>query len=183
MNNYWMIAVLVVVALIIALSLIVRYERSKKLRRHFGPEYEDAVARYGGNADSALRAREKRVNALEIRPLSSADRRRFADQWHEIQTRFVDDPKLSITRADELVCEIMSTRGYPMTEFEARAEDLSVNYPLVVRNYRAAHAIASQSNPNTEDLRRALVHYRSLCDELLETRIMEPVPSERTIKL
>jgi hypothetical protein len=87
---------------------------------------------------------------------------------------FVDDPSGSIREADRLVCDAMRVRGYPMSDFDRRAEDLSVDHPQVVKNYRAAHDIALRSERNeasTEDLRRGLVYYRDLFDELLETHV------------
>ena len=68
----------------------------------------------------------------------------------------------------------METRGYPMADFEQRAADISVDHPVVVENYRAAHDIAlrhSRGQASTEDLRKAMVHYRSLFEELLEDSI------------
>jgi len=122
-------------------------------------------------AEDALAARQKRMEKLHIHSLQPDEQVRFADRWQQVQSRFVDDPSGSIQNADALVCDVMSARGYPMTEFDRRAEDLSVEHPVVVRNYRAAHAIAvrrDRGEASTEDLRQALVHYRDLFDELLE---------------
>ena len=121
-------------------------------------------------AEDALAARQKRMEKIQVHPLSHEERDRFADQWHDIQARFVDDPPGSIEQADRLVCDVMKARGYPMSEFEHRAEDLSVDHPHVVRNYRAAHQIAmrhEQGQASTEDLRQGLVYYRDLFDELV----------------
>jgi len=153
-----------------------RQQRSKKLRTHFGPEYDHAVRKFGGRtqAEEALAARQKRMEKFHIHPLSAHERERFTDQWHNVQSQFVDDPPGSIREADRLVCDLMVARGYPMSDFERRAEDLSVDYPVVVRNFRAAHAIAlrhEKKEASTEDLRQALVYYRDLFDELLETHM------------
>jgi len=168
----------VIVAAIVALYFL-RQERSKKLRTRFGPEYEHAVQQYGGQtkAEDALIARQKRLEKAHIKSLSHPERERFAVQWHDVQSEFVDDPARSIADADRLVSEVMTARGYPMLEFENRAEDLSVDYPHVVRNYRAAHAIAARhekGQASTEDLRQALVYYRDLFDELLEAHVAGP---------
>src|SRR5205823_288933 len=117
---------------------------------------------------------------IHIRPLSNEEHDRFASEWHTVQAQFVDDPMGSIEQADRLVNEVMNARGYPMAEFDNRADDLSVSYPHVVRNYRAAHVIAVRHREaSTEDLRQALVHYRELFDELLGTPVgAGPSPRE-----
>jgi hypothetical protein len=170
----WIIvAIVIVVAIACVLLLALRLRRTEALRSRFGPEYDDAVDRYGSSlkAESSLVARQKRLEKLNIRSLQPAERDQFANQWQDTQSRFVDDPAASITQADHLVNELLLARGYPMEEFEDRAEDISVDHPHVVRNYRAAHAIAfrhTRGEAGTEDLRQALIHYRDLFDELLE---------------
>ena len=122
-------------------------------------------------AEGVLEFREKRREKFKIRPLSDADRSSFHVRWNEVQARFVDDPRGAVTVADSLVTDVMQTRGYPIGEFDQRAADLSVDYPLIVENYRAAHDIAvrhSSGKASTEDLRQAMVHYRLLFQELLE---------------
>jgi hypothetical protein len=163
----------ILILVVIAAFLYFRQQRSRMLRSRFGPEYEQAVHRYGSptKAEDALLARQKRVERIPIHSLEPEERNRFAEQWREAQSQFVDDPSAAIDRADQLVCEVMHARGYPMADFEGRAEDLSVDHPSVIRNYRAAHAIASKrgrSETSTEDMRLALVFYRDLFDELLE---------------
>jgi hypothetical protein len=167
--------IIIVGVLIVAAILawhFLQERRSKTLRRRFGPEYERAVHEHGNQhkAEQALVARQKRMEKIHIHTLSPQDRDRFADEWHEVQSRFVDDPPGSIRDADRLVTEVMRARGYPMGEFEQRAEDLSVDHPQVVRNYRAARAIAirrDKGEASTEDLRVALVYYRELFEDLL----------------
>src|SRR4051812_19144224 len=171
--------VLIIIAVIAIGALawyLMRERRTKELRSRFGPEYEFAVREFGNRpkAEDALAARQKRMEKLNVHPLSREERDRFADQWHEVQARFVDNPSGSIEDADRLVCDVMKARGYPMSEFEHRAEDLSVDHPHVVRNYRAAHDIAmrrEQGQASTEDLRQGLVYYRDLFDELLEAQV------------
>jgi hypothetical protein len=167
------VLILVVVALAVLAWIFYQQQRSRKLRSHFGPEYERAYRQYGDarKAEEALTARQKRVEKIHLRSLTSAERDRFADSWHGVQARFVDDPSGSIHEADRLVIDLMQARGYPMADFEHRAEDISVDYPYVVTNYRTAHAIAvghKSGSVSTEDLRKALVCYRDLFDELLE---------------
>jgi hypothetical protein len=168
-------AVIIVVAVIVVALVawfLFRQRRTQSLRRKFGPEYDHAVREFGGRekAEDALAAREKRMERIHIHSLSPGERDRFAEEWHNVQARFVDDPPRSIQDADRLVNQVMGARGYPMAEFDRRAEDLSVEYPHVIRNYRAAHAIAlrrEKGEASTEDLRKALVYYRDLFDELL----------------
>jgi hypothetical protein len=167
------VLILVVIALAVLAWMLYRQQRSRKLRSHFGPEYERAYREYGGagKAEEALAARQKRVEKIHIHSLTTAERDRFGDQWHGVQSRFVDDPSGSIREADRLVIDLMQARGYPMADFERRAEDISVDYPHVVNNYRTAHTIAvsdQDGHVSTEELRKALVCYRDLFDELLE---------------
>jgi hypothetical protein len=175
MNQTQLLVVIVVIAVTAVAGILffaMRKRRSQKLRERFGPEYDRVVKQEGDprKAEGVLEFREKRREKFTIRPLAAADRSSFALGWNEVQSRFVDDPRGSVTVAESLVSEVMQARGYPVGEFEQRAADISVDYPLVVENYRAAHAIAqrhSAGQASTEDLRQAMVHYRKLFQELL----------------
>jgi hypothetical protein len=110
------------------------------------------------------------VESFHIRALSASDRARFVESWSRIQSRFVDGPGGAVTDADQLLGDVMSTRGYPVSDFEQRAADISVDHPLVIENYRAAHQTALlqlQGKASTEDLRKAMLHFRTLFDELV----------------
>jgi len=173
------ILILLILALAAAAWFILSRRRSQQLRAKFGPEYRHAVEEYGtpARAEEALRKCEKRMERMTLRALPPEDSQRFDRRWHELQARFVDDPAASIHEADALISEVMQARGYPMTDFERRAEDISVNHPTVVQNYRTAHAIAlrhENGQATTEDLRHGLVCYRDLFDEMLETHTAEP---------
>lgn len=180
---------LLVAAVLIALLAVggwLLYQRlqSKRLEERFGPEYRRAVAEAGSRAkaEHALRLRLQRVARLEIVPLSPAEAQRFGEAWRALQTRFVDDPKGTVAEADRLVHDVMSRRGYPMSEFEVCAADISVDHPHVVDHYRAAHAIAERDRrgqADTEDLRKALVHYRALFRDLLEVQNPQPAMPHR----
>jgi len=151
-----------------------RRRRSTTLRERFGSEYDRVVHHVGDvkKAEASLEARAKRVEKLNIHPLTAADSARFGQAWRNVQERFVDDPRGAVTEADRLVGEVMHARGYPLGEFEQRIEDISVDHPDVVMNYRAAREIAqahARGQASTEDLRQAMVHYRALFDDLLET--------------
>jgi hypothetical protein len=173
--------VVVVGALVIALTawLVARKRRSRALEGRFGPEYARAVETAGkkSKAEAELEARARRVDQLTIRPLTEAERGRYAQMWHVAQERFVDSPAIAVGEADQLVTEVMRVRGYPMADFEQRAADVSVDHPHLVTNYRAAHAIAlntASQRASTEDLRQAMVHYRALFEELLGAPVKEP---------
>jgi len=163
-------AVLVVAGIVAWFSL--RKRRTEKLRAQFGAEYDRAVKEDGGrrHAEAGLKERTARVDSLNIRPLTTGDRARFVESWSRVQARFVDGPGGAVTEADQLLRDVMSTRGYPVSDFEQRAADISVDHPLVMENYRTAHAIAvrqTQGQANTEDLRQAMIHYRTLFEDLV----------------
>lgn len=191
MNTTIVISALVIVAVlvIIAAALIARRRKSVQLRRTFGPEYERTLRQEQGDtrrAEATLTEREKRVEQFPLRTLSPVDREGYAMEWATVQRHFVDDPSAAVGTADRLVGRVMLDRGYPMADFEQRAADISVSYPAVVQNYRAAHDIVTRHHDGgatTEELRQAMVHYRSLFDELLappaEPTKAEPPKVER----
>lgn len=168
----WIVVAIIVVAAIAAAAwMYMEKQRSRRLHARFGPEYERAVEEHGPRgAVAELEHRQKRVEAFDIRNLTSAERDRFSEAWRVQQTRFVDDPRGAVAEADRLCGDAMRARGYPVTDFEQRAADLSVDHPRVVEHYRSAHAIASKherGGATTEDLREAMVHYRALFEDLL----------------
>jgi hypothetical protein len=171
------VAVILAVALLGWLYVQRRHKAAtKELRHRFGPEYERAVGEHGSErrAEAQLAAREQRVEKLKIRDLEPAELERFSGQWQALQSRFVDDPKAAVTEADVLVSTVMQARGYPVADFHQRADDISVDHPRVVAHYRSAHEIAlrlAKGEANTEDLRTAMIHYRSLFEELVHVLI------------
>jgi hypothetical protein len=177
------IAAVVILALVaIAVWLWSQKQQSRRLEQRFGPEYKRAVDQFGSRpkAEAELMSREKRVEKLSIVPLAPADADRFSQEWKVLQGRFVDNPKGVLLEADQLVRELMLKRGYPMGDFERRAADISVDHPAVVDHYRSAQEIAARDRKgeaDTEDLRKAVVHYRALFDDLLE--VGEPATTER----
>jgi hypothetical protein len=169
----WILIVIAAVVIVAVIAVAARQRRTAGLRQRFGPEYDRAVeAREGRRpAEAELRDREKQRARLEIRPLPEELRARFAEEWREVQEHFVDQPAEAVVAADKLVHTVMEARGYPMGDFEAQAGLVSVDHPEVVENYRAAHRVgerARQQQASTEDLREALVRYRSLFEELLQ---------------
>jgi hypothetical protein len=164
--------VIVVIAVVAVAAVLILQNRTKKLRARFGPEYDRAVAETGNKfkAEAQLEKVEKRVKRYDLRPLTAADRDRFQQSWRAIQAKFVDDPAGAFMEADQLLGAVMSARGYPPADFDNRATEISVDHGMVVEEYRAGHEIAirhSQKQASTEDLRRGMVHYRALFDELM----------------
>ena len=171
------IAVIVVAAVIAIGWVVARRRRTETLRQRFGPEYDRAVREQGPNqAERALLDRKQRVEKLTIRELGASERERFVTEWRRVQSHFVEDPEGAVHDADQLVVRVMQARGYPMSNFEQRAADISVDHPEVVDNYRAAHEIAlrqRRGEASTEDLRNAVIYYRTLFDELLGTKSID----------
>jgi LPXTG-motif cell wall-anchored protein len=173
MNTNTEIMILVGLLAIAGLAILLfRRRTTERLQSKFGPEYSRTVDEAGGRTKAAavLQQREKRVQAFTIKALTPTERERFVQEWRGVQTQFVDDPKSAVISADQLLGVVMGTRGYPVGDFEQQSADLSVDHPLVVQNYRTAHAIAvrdAKGQAGTEDLRQAMLSYRALFDELV----------------
>ena len=168
----WVVIAIVVVAVIALVAVGARNRRTAMLRDRFGPEYDRVIENSDDQraAEADLRGRERRRAQFDVKPLPEADRLRFANEWRDLQERFVDQPAPAAAAADALVARVMEARGYPVRDFDAQAELVSVDYPDTVENYRFAHAVQQRSQTeqaSTEDLREALLRYRSLFDELL----------------
>ena len=175
-TTYIIIAVILIVVIVgvVLWPRLARRKRSERLHDQFGSEYDHTVETLGDEekAQTELEQRKKHVEALNIRPLSVIEHDRYTADWAEIQSKFVDEPGQSIVDADRLIMEVMQLRAYPISDFEQRAADVSVSYPAVVSNYRAARVIALKNQEylaDTEELRQAMIYYRSLFDELLVT--------------
>lgn len=163
------VAVLLVVGLI---AVGARRNRSAALKDHFGREYDRTVETAGSRtrAEHDLVARAEEVKAFDIRPLTAAERDRYRAEWRTIESRFVERPTTAVVEADELITDVMRTRGYSIADFEKHAKLLSVKHPSVVEHYRAGHDIIDRHGrgaASTEDLRQAVLHYRTLFEELV----------------
>lgn len=174
MSSYVEIVILVVAILVIIGILVAvvgaRRRRSQQLRQSFGPEYDRTVAATGNApaAERELAARQERRRGFTVRSLGAVERQRYTNEWTVIQQRFVDEPAQSVGEADRLVSAVMAERGYPMHDFDRTADDVSVDHPHEVADYRAAHAVAlSGDGASTEQMRIAMQRYRSLFDSLL----------------
>jgi len=179
------IIVAIIVVVVGAIIVFVQRRRSEKLRSRFGPEYERSVAESGDRrrAEAQLEKRADRVEKFHLRSLTAEDRSRFTEQWDRVQAHFVDAPAGAVAEADQLLGDIMATSGYPMGHLEQRAADISVDHPVVVQNYRAAHDIAirqAKGQATTEDLRRSMIHYRALFEDLVYDR-KEAVTEHRSV--
>lgn len=180
-TTYILIFVAVILVLAVAgiiLGLVMsRRKQTTQLHNQFGTEYDRTVQTLGDEkkAETELKDRQKHVEALDIRPLAIYERERYLAEWTAVQSKFVDEPGQAIVDADRLIVEVMTLRNYPVSDFDQRAADISVNYPTLVSNYRSARAIAlknKEQTADTEELRQAMIYYRSLFEELLE---LEPV--------
>jgi len=178
----------VIAAIALAIWSYTTRRRTEQLRSKFGPEYNRALRTDGDprHAEQLLQERERRVAKLNIKPLNDKQRAEFADAWEHAQARFVDQPEAAVANADVLVQEVMNVRGYPVTDFEQRVADVSVDHPAVVQNYRIAHDIAARherEDVGIEKLREAMLHYRALFADLLHDGGLQPVrqvePEER----
>jgi hypothetical protein len=187
MDTGLLVAILVVIVLLALLAFFAgRQRRSRKLQETFGPEYDRTVSETGDRraAEAELLERTGRREGFDIVPLEPEARARYVEAWRNTQAQFVDEPAEATREADRLITSVMRDRGYPVDDFEQRAADLSVDHPQVVDDYRAAHAIAAandRSEASTEDLRQALVHYRSLFEDLLEDRPGDHAPTEEDL--
>lgn len=179
------ILVAVVLVIVSAIVFFLQKRRTEKLRQHFGPEYDRAMAEGGDRrrAEAKLEERTERVKKFNLRPLTAEDRARYGEQWNRVQAHFVDAPAGAVAEADQLLGDIMATCGYPMGDFDQRAADISVEHPVVTQNYRSAHEIAvrqAKGQASTEDLRRAMIHYRALFEDLVshskDTTVVERKP-------
>jgi len=173
------LVVCLVPAIGIAVWMYMRKKQTQMLRSKFGPEYDRAIGEHRdrGHAESELQKRERRVAKFKIHLLNPRDRSRRYEDWRREQSLFVDDPRAAVNHADTLVQDVMRLRGYPVGDFDQNAADLSVDHPLVVENYRIAHEIAlreGQGQGNTEDLRKAMISYRALFEDLLNQNVEKP---------
>jgi hypothetical protein len=179
MSTLTLVVVIIAVAAV-AFAAVMFFQRQKtlKLKTKFGPEYDRLSDREGSprRAEAILDSRQKRVEAFHTRRLSPEECDRFSADWRAAQEQFVDDPRKAVAVADQLVNGALRARGYPMSEFEQQAADISVEHPSVVSDYRAAHDIATRAergDATTEDLRVAMQHYRNLFEHVLDAHVTQ----------
>lgn len=191
-NPAWTWIAIVAMAALIIIGLIavgVRRSRTAALREHFGSEYDRAMKQSGSRtaAEDRLVARTEEVKQFDIRPLTASERTGYINDWKTIEGHFVERPTTAVVEADELITNVMRTRGYPMADFEKYSELLSVKHPRVVEHYRAGHASIdahARGAASTEDLRQAMLHYHALFEDLVEstTDVEQPVTTVREVE-
>jgi len=165
------VAVIVVGAVVFGVMAVLRRRR---LQQRFGPEYDRLVGERDSRreAEAELTERERRVQGLDIQPLTNVARASYAGRWTSIQEQFVDAPADAVSGAQFLVADVMTERGYPAEQRDQDQvlADLSVQHSDTLDRYRAAEEIsgkAAAGTASTEDLRQAMVHYRALFADLL----------------
>jgi hypothetical protein len=171
----WVVVIIVVAVVVVigAVAWLVSQEmKRKRLRENFGPEYERTVSDHENPraAQRELAAREKRHAELDIRPLTPSAQERYSHQWALIQEQFVDRPAGAVTEADRVLEALMAERGYPTDGYDQQLADLSVKHSRTLEHYRTAHETMrghERTQASTEELRDAMVHYRTVFEDLL----------------
>ena len=189
MDTIWWVLIAAAVAIVVVALVAQAYMRSRRravLRDQFGPEYDRAVGSAGSRraAERELSEREKAREALDIRPLSEDARSRFTEDWQRAEGRFMDDPELAAREADRVVRDVLDERGYPSDDFDTQAKAVSVDYPKAVQRYRHGHEMVhgngASGSERTENLRKAMVDFRSVFHELVEDA--EPVSEAEPVE-
>jgi hypothetical protein len=161
------IVVIVVAAVVVVASAQLRRAR---MRRQFGPEYDRLAKQIGPRkADAELTARQRRVEALDIHPLSAEQQAKYSGDWAVIQEQFVDAPARAVTAAETLIWDVMRDRGYPADDRNASIEALSVYHARSLEGYRTTQDLRTES-ASTEQLREALIRCRTLFEDLTGVR-------------
>ena len=160
----------IIIAVIVVAALVVLgppLTRQMRMRRQFGPEYDRLAKELGSKRAAAeLTARQRRVDALGIHPLTAGQQASYGGEWTTIQERFVDAPAAAVSAADKLIWDVMRDRGYPADNRDASVEALSVYHARPLGGYRQAQDIRAES-ASTEELRTAMIRYRALFQDLV----------------
>jgi hypothetical protein len=164
------VAAVIVVAVLLTGAIAAR--RRTRLRQRFGPEYDRLVTKHDSKlkAESELTSRERRVDDLDIQPLTESARAGYARQWASIQEQFVDTPADAVASSQLLVVAVMTEVGYPAEDPDQVLADLSVEHAATLGHFRAAEQIsrnAAAGTASTEDLRLAMIDYRALFRDLI----------------
>lgn len=163
------IAIVIVVVLLAAVAGTVLLRR-RALRHRFGPEYDRLAQEVGERrARAELSERQRRIEQLDIRPLSAERRAGYDTRWTMLQEQFVDEPADTTEAAGALVIAVAADRGYQIGDEDQLLDDLSVYHADRLDGYRRARQTTEQSGTAaTEDLRQAMLAYRGLLHELLD---------------
>jgi hypothetical protein len=179
------VVLVLLIAVGIAVAVGLQKKKTAQLRSRFGAEYDLLLQDTGSRkkTEEALSARVKRVEVLKIRDLTGVERNRYLSEWELVQSRFIDHPRGAVTEADELMNSLLMACGYPAGGYDQRMADLSVHHSSLVGPYRLATVVNSRAGRNeatTEELRGALIQYRTLFDALLGTKTaLEPEYGKR----
>ncbi|WP_369034522.1 MULTISPECIES: hypothetical protein [Streptomyces] len=176
-TGVFIVLIVIVVVAALAVGAVTLNRRAagthgpRNLKRRFGPEYERAVSRHDGDtkaADHELAERVQRHGDLRERPLEPAERERFAARWAAAQEHFVESPQQAVADADLLLAELAGARGFPDGgQYEDQLDALSVHHAHHVHGYRRVHSAAHENQPDTEEMRTAMIEARAFFDDLV----------------
>jgi hypothetical protein len=171
MSTGAIIGIIIAVIIVAAVAVVASAQlRRARMRRQFGPEYDRLAKEIGPRkADAELTARQRRVEALDIRPLSAEQQATYSSDWAVIQERFVDAPAAAVSDADTLIWTVMRDRGYPADDRNASIEALSVYHARSLEGYRNTQDLRTEA-ATTEQLREALIRHRALFEDLTGLR-------------
>jgi hypothetical protein len=170
----------IIIAIVVVASIVVlgpALLRQTRMRRRFGPEYDRLAKEVGAKkAATELTARQRRVDALGIHPLTAEQQASYAGEWIAVQERFVDAPAAAVSSADTLIWDVMRDRGYPADDRDASMEALSVYHARPLDGYRQTQGVQIDS-ASTEQLRTAVIRYRTLFQDLVGAPTAPAVPA------
>ncbi|MGH3134224.1 MAG: hypothetical protein ACRDNY_10890 [Gaiellaceae bacterium] len=174
----WIVLAIVAGAAVLLLlglvSVWTKRRRRSHLQERFGPEYHRAVSSSGRrDGERRLSEVEREHEELDIRALSAAARARYLEEWRQAEVRFVSDPTDAVRAAERVVERVLEERGYPAdADTEEQATHVAVDYPDVAERYRHGHAMLEKvdGDQSTENLRKAMLDFRVVLDELVSGR-------------
>lgn len=163
------VVVLVILAVVAALAKMIAVRRSGE-RRDLGPDYRRLADKVGtSKANAEYDKRRRRVDALDIKPLSPEKRTLYSAQWVAAQETFISNPVQSARTAAQLVAAVAAERGYEVADSRQMLDDLSVYYGNQLDGYQSALAATEEAGATaTEQLRQAMLDYRAMFRELAE---------------
>jgi hypothetical protein len=161
-------------AVIFVLALFSTWRKRRRrthLQERFGPEYDRTVSSEGRReGEGRLRTIEQQHEELDVKPLTPAARERYLEEWRQAEARFVNDPRDAARSAERIVIRVLEDRGYPTdVDPEEQAAHVAVDHPDVVERYRHGHAMleTNDGEQGTENLRKAMIDFRVVFDELV----------------
>jgi hypothetical protein len=123
-------------------------------------------------ADGNLRPGEAAGNLGDFSDLTYGnlvpDAEQFTAQWQEIQFRFVDDPRGSVTEAADVVAQVTAKMETAIQERQRAIEERQRAIAEQQRSLRGRWG--EGSNADTENLRETLRMYKTFLDQLIGSR-------------